>query len=958
MPDTPSFLQISETKSAAFDDVSLCKVKVKRTRSRSKSREDRTRPQQTTTKQQYVVNGKTNTVVLEFTQKNSGNVVKSTRNGRNRGGATANYVHRGAGKKQLGNKMGMSEFKNQVHQVKATRNVVVEPEENADDDVDDDLAQEINALRQIYHDGDVGSDENLGEEDGPNEDDLDKDTNWFKMDVKSGNDYEAILKSVKCNAYTTQNCNDNIECKPEDTLKCGDENIVFENLEEEVVEEVGEDRLGAENYNQEERDIEDELREMAEYRAQQEQMDRLEEQEMARIQREEDEMLRAQNEQDFLSREQMEMQEMQMLQQEQDDHAREQMEMQKQKEEAERREVQEQQNQNQNKSLEENQSNTGEDGKQRDNEYDNSSGFGNLFGRLIGGDNSAFEEMKVKAIKQLSQMKAMKNSMACGETMEVLDFFDCSDNIAEERKVVDLMRPAMRPANNHQECPPTALYAAIGTQSWNVALRRLLEKPDEASVWVKNASTDGETIFRFLPLHIACLSEAPLLLITLLVQAYPNAVKYTAMGKLPVHMACEVLADHRIVFLLLNAWPESINIRDDDENTPIEVASLWEPCEERKKIVQVLTKRMENSVVKTPTALYSAIDSQNWNYAILRLVEMPQEATTWVSFRKKKLEVRFLPLHIACLLGAPFFLISDLVQAYPDAVRKKTTQGKLPLHIACESHGDERVVELLLDSWQEGLFIKDGDGNTPLEVASATVFSPERTAILALLEEKLEHEDKIVYAPTKLYSLIEASDWDVAVRHCLESPNEVSMWVGSCQKIEDAKLLPLHIACSLRAPLILVAVLIQSYTESVKRTTNTGKLPIHLACEKRADHRIISLLLHTWPESYAEKDERGNTPVQTALLSPPSAERTKIVETLMAYEAKSEQDMLLVTNPVIDVERKARDLVRQSQPEPAEEPEREEVTKNSRKKESKRSWRSKGKKNQNVWGADAEMFAR
>lgn len=556
-------------------------------------------------------------------------------------------------------------------------------------------------------------------------------------------------------------------------------------------------------------------------------------------------------------------------------------------------------------------------------------------------------------------IQTIQDFVQCGRDMEVLDICEWTgDKKLDDDSVVSVdsyaLEKTMYRVDDHQNSPPTALYAAIGTQNWNIALRRLLDKPKEASVWVNNASVDGESIYRFLPLHIACLSGAPLLLVTLLLQTYPNAAKYNAMGKLPIHMACETLADHRIVFLLLNAWPESINVKDGDGNTPIEVASLREPCEERKRIVQILTKKMECTVVKTPSPLYAAIDSQHWNFAIKRLVEMPQEATVWVSFTTKRKEARFLPLHIACHLGAPYFLISDLVHAYPDAVRKKTTKGKLPLHIACDSHDDERVIKLLLKFWPESVFVKDDEGNKALHIVQAAEFSPERTAIVALLQKKYEHQDNVVYAPTKLFTLIEEKNWDVAVRMCLESQKDVSTWVGSCQKIEDAKLLPLHIACASRAPLILIAVLIQSFPEGAQRTTNTGKLPIHLACENHADHRIVSLLLHAYPDSCSCKDEKGDSPIQAALLSSPSAERTKIIETLMAFENKSESDLLQLPAEMAELNIFSPDQAIETIPGP----EGKEIINNRKlsKKPKKSSNKNSKRSKKTQWGSSNQMF--
>mmetsp|Transcript_25816 Transcript_25816/g.31829 ORF Transcript_25816/g.31829 Transcript_25816/m.31829 type:complete len:904 (-) Transcript_25816:195-2906(-) len=497
------------------------------------------------------------------------------------------------------------------------------------------------------------------------------------------------------------------------------------------------------------------------------------------------------------------------------------------------------------------------------------------------------------------------NYNACGNQLTCVDV-TCEDKYKcgpTEEFPQEFPREAPPPEEDSEDemseeslDPPTALYAAVGTRNWNVALRRLLEAPEEAAMWISSGISSNGTVIQFLPLHIACLTDAPLMLLTLLVQAYPEGVKMETMGKLPLHMACEAQVDHRIAFLLLNTYPESINIRDDEENTPINIASLALSSPERTKIIQILTKRMENTVVTRPTRLYDAIDSQDWNSAIRRLVEKPQESTVWVSFRKRNSEIRFLPLHIACLMRAPLLLVADLIQAYPDAARKKTFQGKLALHIACEAHVDYRIVELLIEQYPNAMHMKDGDGNTPLDVTKGTDLSPERSSIIEVLMEKLESpEEHLVFSPTKVYSLILQKDWDHAVRRVLEAPDEASTWVGANQKRSAAKYLPLHLACSMRAPLTLVAVLIQSYPDGAQQKTSSGKLPVHLACEKRADHRIVSLLIHTWPDSLGIRDDNGQTCVQAALLSKPGEKRTKIVEALMAFE-KGEGDSLMVSD--------------------------------------------------------------
>lgn len=192
--------------------------------------------------------------------------------------------------------------------------------------------------------------------------------------------------------------------------------------------------------------------------------------------------------------------------------------------------------------------------------------------------------------------------------------------------------------------------------------------------------------------------------------------------------------------------------------------------------------------------------------------------------------------------------------------------------------------------------MKDADGNKPLDAATQSDMNSERKKILAVLNKQLgKKEHRVEFSPTELYSLIEAKEWDAAVKRLLEAPKEGSTWVGSCIKKENAKYLPLHLACKLRAPLLLVAVLIQTYPKGLQKRAKLGKLPIHFACEKRADHRVISLLLHSWPNSFSVKDSHENTCVQSALLSKNGPERTKVLETLMTFEGRYKDPSSLPT---------------------------------------------------------------
>ena len=193
-------------------------------------------------------------------------------------------------------------------------------------------------------------------------------------------------------------------------------------------------------------------------------------------------------------------------------------------------------------------------------------------------------------------LAGLMNINTCGEEFGV----DCGDFECDDKDGWDLMKPRENGDDTSEVSidPPTALYAAIGAQNWNVALRRLVEAPEEAREWVCSGTSEEGTVIQFLPIHLVCLTNAPLLLAALLVQAYPESLMEDGMGKLPIHMACQAQVDHRIVFLLSNRYQESLQIEDDEGNTPIEIASLSESSNERSKIIQVLTKKWKTKLLQ------------------------------------------------------------------------------------------------------------------------------------------------------------------------------------------------------------------------------------------------------------------------------------------------------------------------------------------------------------------------
>jgi len=85
---------------------------------------------------------------------------------------------------------------------------------------------------------------------------------------------------------------------------------------------------------------------------------------------------------------------------------------------------------------------------------------------------------------------------------------------------------------------------------------------------------DGEGL---LPLHIAARSCAPVDVLELLIQAYPDGMRAmdATSYRLPLHFACIRKANLDCIRVLLAANPVAASYEDGDAHTPAQLADLW-----------------------------------------------------------------------------------------------------------------------------------------------------------------------------------------------------------------------------------------------------------------------------------------------------------------------------------------------------------------------------------------------
>ncbi|GKY94475.1 hypothetical protein MPSEU_000413400 [Mayamaea pseudoterrestris] len=117
------------------------------------------------------------------------------------------------------------------------------------------------------------------------------------------------------------------------------------------------------------------------------------------------------------------------------------------------------------------------------------------------------------------------------------------------------------------------------------------------------------------------------------------------------------------------------------------------------------------------TILFRLILKKEWKAASARAASHPEEAQTWIVTKGFNGNLRFLPLHKACVLQPPDYLIEELLRAYNPASMEKDQDGWLPLHCACFYGANEKVISVLLAANPRGAQSKDDEGRLPLHYA-------------------------------------------------------------------------------------------------------------------------------------------------------------------------------------------------------------------------------------------------
>lgn len=131
---------------------------------------------------------------------------------------------------------------------------------------------------------------------------------------------------------------------------------------------------------------------------------------------------------------------------------------------------------------------------------------------------------------------------------------------------------------------PTQLFTLIEKQMWTEAMKRCLEYPQEARIWMCRLRTvesptkkqKKEIHWRILPIHCAVVLHAPMDLIQELIFAYPQGLeKGDDKNMTPAHCAFKIGLDPDVTQVLVGSFPEALLLRDEENHTPLDILKAY-----------------------------------------------------------------------------------------------------------------------------------------------------------------------------------------------------------------------------------------------------------------------------------------------------------------------------------------------------------------------------------------------
>jgi ankyrin repeat protein len=207
---------------------------------------------------------------------------------------------------------------------------------------------------------------------------------------------------------------------------------------------------------------------------------------------------------------------------------------------------------------------------------------------------------------------------------------------------------------------------------------------------------------------------------------------------------------------------------------------------------------------------------------------------------KLKSDFEELPISAACAMDQSLAVISKLMQAFPDHVRKK--DGRTALHWAAVYNSNAAVILELLKAYPEAAREKSNNGNLPLHWAAMK--NSNAAVILELLKaypEAAREKDKFGDLP--LHRAASNNSNAAVILELLKAYPEAAR-----EKDGDGRL-PLHRAALYISNAAVIVELLKAYPEAVREKDGDGRLPLHLAAMYKFNSAFIFELMKAYPDA-------------------------------------------------------------------------------------------------------------
>jgi hypothetical protein len=163
------------------------------------------------------------------------------------------------------------------------------------------------------------------------------------------------------------------------------------------------------------------------------------------------------------------------------------------------------------------------------------------------------------------------------------DLDDCSISTAGTLLFVDSCETSslcFSPSSVAREGQVSSITVLLSTKDWSAALAAVEDDITVAYKWLYGVDDQdletSLTVWKRLPIHVACANGAPVGLLEVLLQAYPSGGTEADPhnGYLPLHIVCQNAPTLASVRLLLSLYPESTKAVDIQGRLPLHLAII------------------------------------------------------------------------------------------------------------------------------------------------------------------------------------------------------------------------------------------------------------------------------------------------------------------------------------------------------------------------------------------------